>query len=94
MAHPSYASTLKLHLAHSPVRPSKEEEQSIAEKLRRHERMEPELVVTATHFGKHALLHSTKTTPGEQSLDDLFHCSFGFLINKKAWVVTLNEEKD
>ena len=93
MAHPSYVSMLKSHLAHTLVRPSKEEEQSIVEKLQRHERMESELVVTATHFGKHVLLHPIKTTLGEQPLNGLFYYSSGFLINKKEWVVILNEEK-
>jgi hypothetical protein len=68
----SYASALKTHLAHAPVNPTKEEEQSIAERLRRHERVEPELVAAASHLGKHAILHPTKAIPGEQLPDDLF----------------------
>jgi hypothetical protein len=55
--------------------------------------VEPELVAAATHLGKHVSLHPTKATPGEQLPDDLYRCSSGFLINKKAKVVILNEDK-
>ena len=62
---PSYASTVKANLVHAPVKLTKDEGRLLAEKLRRHERVEPELVAAATHLGQHAELHPMKATVGE-----------------------------
>ena len=62
---PSYASTVKANLAHVPVKLTTEEGRTLAERLRRHERVEPGLVATATHLEQHAELHPMKATEGE-----------------------------
>ena len=58
----SYASMVKSRLAHAPVQRSPAEEKSVAEKLQRHERVEPELVAAAVHLGQHADLHPTRAS--------------------------------
>ena len=63
---PSYASKMKANLAHAPMKLTKDEGRLLAEKLRRHERVEPELVAAATHLGQHAVLHPMKATVGKQ----------------------------
>ena len=90
---PSYASTVKATLAHAPVKPTTEEERSLAEKLRRHERVEPELVAAATHLGQHAVLRPMKATEGEQLPEGLERSSVGILVNKKAIRVSFDKDK-
>ena len=90
---PSYASTVKANLAHAPVKLTKDEGRSLAEKLRRHERVEPELVAAATHLGQHVALHPMKVTVGEQLPEGLERSSVGILINKKAIRVSFDKDK-
>ena len=90
---PSYASMVKANLAHAPVKLTKEEGRSLAEKLRRHERVKPELVATATHLGQQAALHPMKATAGKQLPEGLERSSVGILINKKAIRVSFDKEK-
>ena len=89
----SYASTLKANLAHAPVKLTTEEGRTLAEKLRRHERVEPELVAAATHLGQHADLHPMKAMEGEQLPEGLERSSVEILVNKKAIRVTLDKDK-
>ena len=84
---------VKANLAHAPVKLTTEEGRSLAEKMQRHERVEPELVATATHLGQHAALHPMKATKGEQLLDGLERSSVGILINKKAIRVSFDKDK-
>ena len=90
---PSYASTLKANLAHALVKLTTEEGRTLVEKLRRHERVEPELVVAATHLGQHAALHPMKAMEGEQLPEGLERSSVGILVNKKAIRVSLDKDK-
>ena len=62
---PSYASTVRENLAHALIQLTKDDGRLLAEKLRRHERVEPELVVAATHLGQHVALHPMKAMEGE-----------------------------
>ena len=90
---PSYASTVRANLAHAPVKLTKDEGRSLADKLKRYERVEPELVTAATHLGKHATLHPMKATAGEQLSEGLECSSVGILINKKAIRVSFDKDK-
>ena len=88
---PSHASTVKANLAHAPVKLTTEEGRTLAERLRRHERVEPELVAAATHLGQHAELHPMRATEGEQLPEGLERSSVGILVNKKAIRVFLRQ---
>ena len=90
---PSYASTVRANLAHAPVKLMKDEGRSLADKLKRHERVEPELVAAATHLGQHAALHPMKAMAGEQLPEGLERSSVGILINKKAIKVSFDKDK-
>ena len=89
----SYASTVKVNLAHALVKLTKDEGRMLAEKLRRHERVVPELVAAAIHLGQHAILHPMKATEGEQLPEGLERSSVGILINKKAIRVSFDKAK-
>ena len=78
---------VKANLAHAPVKLMKDEGRMLAEKLRRHEQVEPELVAAATHLGQHVVLHPMKATGG------LERSSVGILINKKAIRVSFDKAK-
>ena len=90
---PSYASTVKANLAHAPMKLTKDEGRMLVEKLKRHERVEPELVATATHVGQHAAIHPMKATEGEQLPEGLERSNVGILINKKAIRVSFDKAK-
>lgn len=89
----SYAGALTSKLAHAPCEPRMSENQRRAEDLRRKERVEPELVAAASHFGRDAEFHSTKARPGEELPNNLYRSSAGFLINKQAMAVKLDKNK-
>lgn len=89
----SYAATLKSHLAHAPIKPSSKEEQALAEKLKRHETVEPELVAATTHLGQFVQIHPTIATPREQLPNGVERSSVGFLIKTVTYRVTLDKEK-
>lgn len=89
----SYAKTLKSRLAHAPIKPSIHEDQAMAEKLKRYEGVEPELVAVTTHLRQFASIHPTKATPGEEFPKGVSRSSAGFLIKTSAHKVMLCKEK-
>ena len=90
---PSYASTVRANLTHAPVKLTKDEGRLLADKLKRHERVELELVAAATHLGQHAALHPMKAMVEEQLPKGLERSSVGILINKKAIRVSFDKDK-
>lgn len=62
----SYAATLKAQMAHAPIKPLTKEDQTLAENLKSHETVEPELVAATTHLEQFAQTHLTKATPREK----------------------------
>ena len=88
-----YALMVKAKLAHAPIQPSSAEERSMVEKLKRHERIKPELLAIAAHLGKHVEFHPIRVEDGEKLPEGLEHNSTRILINTKAIRVFLDKEK-
>ena len=65
----------------------------MAEKLRRHKRVELELVAAAAHLGQYVEFHPMTATEGEQLPEGLKRSSVRILINTKAIRVCLDKEK-
>lgn len=93
MTSESYAGVLKGRLAQGPWEPSKNETQTMAERLKMQDRVELELVVAASHLGRYAKFHPTQESPGEELLDNLYRSSAGFLINRQGVEVKLHKDK-
>lgn len=89
----SYADTLRSRLAHAPIRKSSKKEQALAERLARHEKVEPELVAATTHLGQFTKIHPTRATPGETLPEGVTRSSSGFLIKTASHKVALCKEK-
>lgn len=89
----SYAGALTGRLAHAPCIPTSSEDKLAAERLKKQERVEPELVAAASHFGKYAEFHPTKARLGEELPANLYRSNAGFLINKQAVAVKLDKNK-
>ena len=89
----SYTEAVRARMAHAPVKPSVSKEQAMAEKLQRHETVEPELVATTTHMGQFAKIHSTIATPGEAFPEGVERSSAGFLIKTASHKVALSKDK-
>lgn len=65
----------------------------MAEKLKRQETVEPELVAATTHMRQFSQIHPTKATPGEKLPDGVERSSAGFLIKTSSHKVELCKEK-
>lgn len=89
----SYADTMKLQLAHAPMKKSVKEQRALAERLACHESVEPALVAAATYLGQFSKLHRTKANPGGNFPVRVERSSLGFLVKKDDELVASSNDK-
>ena len=89
----SYAAALQQQLAHAPVQATELENRVTADRMLRHEQVEPELVAAATHLGQFSHIHPTRARPGELLPEGVSRSSACFLIKTLPQKVVLSKEK-
>lgn len=88
----SYVGALMNQLAHIPQEPSRSEVRHNVDELQRKERVERELVATASHLGPFAEFHPTRARAVEELPKNLYRSNTGFFINKQAVEIKLDKK--